>query len=320
MAINSLNTPSPRGLNGGRFYAFPSVPTLIDCQFTVSKTDSGGLGITNLKGMGVNTVFMNTSSTAGVGPNGVTNPLAQSASDGLIKLQLANSYGRVLSLDMQIASPTTGSNVAAGGSALTVGQAYTITVVGTTTAAEWLAIGLDPGVTPAVGCSLVALVTGSGSGSGQVKAVGVSGIIGLEMITQSSPIANPQLHPLATGGLSPNIGAIILAQFLGSAAGALTMNSYTPAGTNSKPTFTVKNGTILANGTMGLDADSAAANVVGGTGITADRTLTTTSPVGTPSFSGTPATLTGSVAAASTVITQPANGSIIYLSMIVSQR
>lgn len=57
-------------------------------------------------------------------------------------------------------------------------------------------------------------------------------------------------------------------------------------GTVSKPTFTVKNGTAVANGTINLDADSASANVVGGTGITTDRTLTTTSPVGTPTISG----------------------------------
>jgi hypothetical protein len=62
---------------------------------------------------------------------------------------------------------------------------------------------------------------------------------------------------------------------------------FTPAGTNSKPTFTVKNGTAVANGTINLDADAASANVVGGSGITADRTLTTTSPVGTPTFTGT---------------------------------
>ena len=61
----------------------------------------------------------------------------------------------------------------------------------------------------------------------------------------------------------------------------------TPTGVVSKPSFTVKNGTILTNGTMGLTADTAAASVVGGTGITTDRTLTTTSPVGTPTFTGT---------------------------------
>lgn len=61
---------------------------------------------------------------------------------------------------------------------------------------------------------------------------------------------------------------------------------FTPAGTISAPSFTVKNGTILTNGTMGLTADAASASVVGGTAITTDRTLTTTSPVGVPTFTG----------------------------------
>jgi hypothetical protein len=83
---------------------------------------------------------------------------------------------------------------------------------------------------------------------------------------------------------------------------------FTPAGTVAKPSFTVKNGTILANGTMGLDADAASANVVGGTGITADRTLTTSSPVGTPAFTGT------AVAAA----VQTGLGNVTYASVSAS--
>jgi len=46
-----------------------------------------------------------------------------------------------------------------------------------------------------------------------------------------------------------------------------------------QPTFTVKNGTIGANMSIGLTADAVTASVVGGTGITADRTLTTNQPV-----------------------------------------
>lgn len=62
----------------------------------------------------------------------------------------------------------------------------------------------------------------------------------------------------------------------------------TPAGTLSKPTFTVEaSGAIGTNMEVGLSADSAAATFEGGTGITAQRTLTTTSPVGTPTFTGT---------------------------------
>lgn len=83
----------------------------------------------------------------------------------------------------------------------------------------------------------------------------------------------------------------------GTPAGTITMDSYTPEGTNSKPSFTVEaSGAVGANMDVGLSADSAAATFEGGTGITAQRTLTTTSPVGTPTFAGTPAVLTGTFA------------------------
>lgn len=80
-------------------------------------------------------------------------------------------------------------------------------------------------------------------------------------------------------------------------AGTISAPVFT--GTDYKPGFTVKNGTIGSNMTLGLTADSASANLVGGTGITTDRALTTTSPVGTvtiagvvaaPTFSGTATT------------------------------
>lgn len=76
---------------------------------------------------------------------------------------------------------------------------------------------------------------------------------------------------------------------------------FTPAGTNSKPTFTVEaSGSIGANMEIGLSADSASATVEGGTGITAQRTLTSTSPVGTPTFTGT--------AVAAAALAEVANG------------
>lgn len=54
---------------------------------------------------------------------------------------------------------------------------------------------------------------------------------------------------------------------------------YTP----SQPTFTVAaSGAIGTNMEIGLSADAASATVEGGTGISAARTLTTTSPVGAP--------------------------------------
>lgn len=65
-----------------------------------------------------------------------------------------------------------------------------------------------------------------------------------------------------------------------------------PGGTLDKPTFTVNSsGAIGTNMEIGLSADAATATLEGGTGITAQRVLTTTSPVGTPTFTGTASAL-----------------------------
>jgi hypothetical protein len=55
--------------------------------------------------------------------------------------------------------------------------------------------------------------------------------------------------------------------------------------TSSKPTFSVQaSGAIGTDMGIGLSADSASATVEGAVGITAERILTTTSPVGTPTI------------------------------------
>lgn len=212
MAINTLSIPNKLGNNGGRQYSYANRPVLIDCHFQVAASDSGGLGIINLSGQGVNTVFMYTSASAGVGPNGLTNPMAHNASKGYIQLQLQNNYKHVLSVSGMIQSPTTGSavNVDASDALLTIGTAYIITSVGTSTQADWQTLGLPIGVVPAVGCSFIALATGAGTGSGQVKAVGSSGVFQVEMV--GSPDAN--LSPIPTNGISPNVGGTILLQAL----------------------------------------------------------------------------------------------------------
>lgn len=72
----------------------------------------------------------------------------------------------------------------------------------------------------------------------------------------------------------------------------------TPGGTISKPSFTVEaSGAIGANMEIGLSADATTATVEGGAGISAQRVLTTTSPVGVPTLTGTAAALTEVTAA-----------------------
>lgn len=76
--------------------------------------------------------------------------------------------------------------------------------------------------------------------------------------------------------------------------------SFTPAGTVALPTFTIKSGTIGTNMSIGLTADATTADVVGGSGITANRAIDTThTPVGAQAFTGT--------AVAAAVLSQLAN-------------
>lgn len=68
---------------------------------------------------------------------------------------------------------------------------------------------------------------------------------------------------------------------------AASSGAFTATGTNSVPDFVVKTGTIGANMTVGLTANTNNADVVGGTGITADRTMSGThSPVAAATFTG----------------------------------
>lgn len=111
-----------RGNNGGRFYSFLNQPSEIDCLFTVAASDSGGLGITGLKGSGVNAVYMNTSATPATGN---PNPAA-----GYVLVQLKNNYSRLGALSWSFRSPATGSTSVINSTALTPGAGYQIATVG----------------------------------------------------------------------------------------------------------------------------------------------------------------------------------------------
>jgi hypothetical protein len=119
------------GNNYGKFYSFQSKPVLLDLNFIVDSTNGNGLGVRSVKGQGVQNVFMHTSSTPGKGPNGFLNP---NPAVGFALIQLAYNYHRVYGGPYNINSPTAGSNLAINASALTIGQPYIITSVGTGTA------------------------------------------------------------------------------------------------------------------------------------------------------------------------------------------
>ena len=78
-------------INRGHLYCPHVTPVLVDCNFVVDPTNGNGLGIRNLKGQGVQNVFMHTSATPGKGPNGLLNP---NPASGLIMIQFADNFTR----------------------------------------------------------------------------------------------------------------------------------------------------------------------------------------------------------------------------------
>jgi hypothetical protein len=195
-------------INRGHFFAPHVKPVLIDCNFIVDSTNGNGLGIRSLKGQGVANVFMHTSSTPGHGSNGQLNPNPQS---GIIYVQLTDNFQRYYGGFSGQVSPLSGSslNVDTVSADLTVGHAYVITTLGTSTSADWLALGVPPGVTPAPGVAFIAAVTGAGTGTGTVQAPSASGIDHIEVVGDN----NLTLGPVPVGP-SPNVGGWMMFQCL----------------------------------------------------------------------------------------------------------
>lgn len=113
------------GNNGGRVYSFLNRPVMIDCNFVVDATN--GLGVTSLKGSGVQNVFMHTSTTPSAGANNYLNP---NPASGYALVQLQNNYAKYAGGFSGAVVPLTGADLAINAAALTVGNPYVITSVG----------------------------------------------------------------------------------------------------------------------------------------------------------------------------------------------
>jgi hypothetical protein len=117
---------------------------------------------------------------------------------GTIVVQLQDNFSELLKGFKAIVSPLSGTPVAV--SALSLGIAYTIVSVGTTTQAQWTSIGVPIGVTPAVGVSFIATAT-STSGSGMVETTSAlgSGITTIETVGDPQLSISPQRNIPGTG-------------------------------------------------------------------------------------------------------------------------
>lgn len=315
-----MSQPRGFGLNGKSYYSNIAMPMDVNLQFTVTPTN--GLGVTSVKSNGyVRNVFMHTSTTPAAN-NGYTNP---NPAAGYAWIQMNNNFNAYLGGFSGFVSPTI-TSTKIDNSALTIGNPYVITTVGDASLAVWQAIGLPPGVTPAVGQSFIALTVGAGANSStsRVQVPSSSGASAVEIV------GNPNAM-ISNSNISSNGGAWIMAQFLGE---VLTVASYTPAGTINTPTFT---GDALANHSHSLFfknaavADGASARVNAGSNLLGANTgsditvaggaatnggivnASAGTPAGTISaltFTGSAGSLTGTVALGAAA---PATGSVVNM-------
>jgi hypothetical protein len=188
--------------SGGKLYSMHVKPVLLDCNFTVAPTN--GAGITNLKGPCVSSVFMNTSTTPS---GGNPNPPA-----GYIYVKLADNYNLSYGGFSLVEAPLSGTPI----TTVAANSVYVITVVGTTTTAQWVAKGLPVGVTPAVGVAFVATASGALGGTGAVQAIATAGA----NITDIQVVGNPDATLANSAQPSNGGGYIILACFKNGALAA----------------------------------------------------------------------------------------------------
>lgn len=315
--------PRGFGLNGKSFYTNIAKPIAVNMTFTVTPTNS--LGITSLKSNGyVRNVFMHTSTTPGTN-NGYTNP---NPANGYAVIQFNNSFNHFIGMTNSMVCATA-TDKKIDNAELVVGQAYVITTLGNATAAQWLAVGVPAGVTPAVGVSFIAIATGSGSANTSTSRMQLptsSGISAVEVVGDPNTM-------LAPSTISTNGGAWVTVQFLGELA---SITNFTPAGTINAQTFT---GSALANHTHDIllknaaVADSAGSRVNAGANLLGANTggdLTITgaganggivnASAGTPAgtiqqavFTGTPGAVTGTVTLGAAA---PTTGSVVSLGFL----
>lgn len=169
---------------------------MINCNFVVDPTNANGLGVSSVNGAYIKHVYMHTSATPAAGN---PNPAV-----GYILLQLTSKFNGLLNASNIFRSTTSGSNVNIdlSDAALTAGQLYVISALGTSLAADWLAVGVPLGVTPAVGVAFIAIATGAGTGTGtvQVPLATGSGINHIEMV------GVPNLSAAPISGVNTAVG------------------------------------------------------------------------------------------------------------------
>jgi hypothetical protein len=146
-------------------------------------------------------IAVNTQALSPTITSGNPNPLP-----GYAWVTFKNNFNYYLGGFSGFVSPLSGTQLAVT-SGLTVGQAYVITTLGTTTAADWTTLGLPAGFAAAVGQAFIAKSTGTGSGTGKVQTPSVSGVNSVEVVGDPNQM-------ISNSAIASNAGAKVLVQFL----------------------------------------------------------------------------------------------------------
>jgi hypothetical protein len=172
-----------------KLYQMEAYPVLVSCNFVVDSTNPNGLGIRSLKGGAVQSVYMKTSATPATGnPNPET---------GVIMVTLQDAYNRSLNGMNSLVAPLDGSSQ----TSTTAGRASVIVSLGTATLAQWQAVGLPVGVTPAVGVCFVATTSASIGGSAAVQRPTATLVQSIEVCGNSNLTLNRQNNTVNGGGV-----------------------------------------------------------------------------------------------------------------------
>lgn len=258
----------------------------IRAKFTVASTDAAGLGITGLVSQGIDSIFMHTSQTPGTGnPNPASGYILAKLSDGFTSFQSVSST---------IIPPQSGASLLVASAGLTAGLVYVITILGTTSQAQWEVLGVPHGVTAALGVAFVAIATScTGTGAVQVPATGGAAIVSIQ------PLGNPSVSSVADGS-----------------AGYVTLACYQAGGTFTGSALPTHNHNLIVKGGQAASTTNNIANYAGP--LLGKQEATDATYIGANSATsggvigisaGTPAgTIAGSIA-----VGAPADGTIIDL-------
>lgn len=206
------------GLNGKSLYTNVTQPQYVWVNWTVTATN--GLGVTSLKSNGyVEYVFMHTSTTPTASINNITNP---NPANGFAVIKFKSNFNYFLGMRWSVVAPATSTTT----TSTTANSSFIITALGTATLAQWQAVGLPLGFTPAVGQSFVATATQSIGGSATVGVPGVTNVGGISLVGEPnamvnnlsiSPNAGAQVQLLfqdfAGAAVAPTAGSIVRAEF-----------------------------------------------------------------------------------------------------------